>query len=156
MKLSIKSTFTFLRVNRQIKSLIQNTNQDLRQDSAQGLKANIDKGDGFEQLQDSTLAVRKFQGISGSKPLFATGSLYDSIKSNEDGVEMNKYGVYQHRGYTPKKIPLIKDKTLFYIKNRKGIKVPARAFIKPSKEVLQKVADKFFGRFLKLFKKKAR
>ena len=82
-------------------------------------------------LKHSTLQLRKERGISRTKPLDATGSLWSSIKANDEGFTMNEYGWYHEKGYTVKNVPLgYKNGKPFFHPNKKITKkVPARPFI---------------------------
>lgn len=94
-------------------------------------------GHQFSGLKESTMEVRGRRGISGSSPLragggiegflssanlFTTGTL--QVKLNSPNEE---YMTAQNEGFTPSRIPIVnkKDKLVF-IKNAKGINVPAR------------------------------
>ena len=102
---------------------------------AKSIKNNILRGD-FAPLRESTIRTRRAKGISGSAPLLATGKLYTSIKDTPDGVEMLRYGVRQHQGFIPEKIPykslLSKHQNkVWFVNNKNNIPVPARPFITP-------------------------
>ena len=109
------------------------------------IKDNIDRGLS-PALRDSTLEIRKRRGIAGNKPLFATGSLYNSIKlkqSKESAkIVMLKYGKSHHEGFITGTESWIPNKT-----------VPARPFIQPKKETLKKAFKSFEKKIGKSFKK---
>ena len=71
------------------------------------------------KLEQSTLDRRKRAGTGGSKPLFETGALHRSIKGTSEGLEMNTYGLYHHRGHETGHFP-------------------ARPFIQPSERTILK------------------
>ena len=148
MKLEIKSNFSFTELSNNLPNILEKQTRRITRSSAEGIKKNIGKGLS-PSLKKSTLEIRKFRGISGSKPLFATGALKRSIKGTKDGIQMLEYGLHQHRGFTPKKIPFQfgqvskKRDYLAFAHNKKGIKVPARPFIFPSQKTILKSIDAF-------------
>ena len=71
---------------------------------AEEMKKVISDGNVLNPLKKSTKDIRKRgrEGIvfkSMTKPLFATGTLHDSIKPTSDGVEMKGYGLWQAVGF---------------------------------------------------------
>lgn len=148
MKLEIKSNFSFTKLSSNLPKILEKQTRRMTRSSAEGAKENIDKGLS-PPLKKSTLEIRKFRGRGGSKPLFETGALRRSIKSTKDGIQMLEYGLHQHRGFTPKKIPFQfgqvskKRDYLAFAHNKKGIKVPARPFIFPSQKTILKSIDAF-------------
>ena len=95
----------------------------------EGSKASIDLGL-KPSLENSTKDIRKAEGISGVKPLKASGNLYNSIKSNSNELKFLKYGQYHREGFVPKKIPTkVKNNKYFFVNNNKNISVPARDFV---------------------------
>lgn len=146
MKLEIKSNFSFTELSNNLPNILEKQTRRITRSSAEGIKKNIGKGLS-PSLKKSTLEIRKFRGISGSKPLFATGALKRSIKGTKDGIQMLEYGLHQHRGFTPKKIPFIrntrKGEQLAFANNKKGITVPSRPFIAPSQKTILKSIDAF-------------
>ena len=148
MKLEIKSNFSFSKLASSLPKILNKHTRRMARSSAQGAKENIDKGLS-PPLKKSTLEIRKFRGTGGSKPLFETGRLKRSIKSTKDGIQMVEYGIYHHKGFTPKKIPFQfgqvskKRDFLAFAHNKKGIKVPARPFIFPSQKTILKSIDAF-------------
>tara|TARA_R100001163_G_C4965550_1_gene127594 strand:+ start:65 stop:469 length:405 start_codon:yes stop_codon:yes gene_type:complete len=112
-------------------------------DSAKSIQRKIRSGIN-PPLKQSTIDVRKRRGISGTVPLFATGKLYKSIKNVGDSLEMEHYGKYHHHGFTPKFIPTPgTGSKIKFIKNNKGIKVPARPFIFPSELSFKELEKQF-------------
>jgi len=150
MKLEIKSNFSFSKLASNISSILDKQSNRISKGSAQDARENIDKGLS-PPLKKSTLSIRDIRNIEGSKPLYATGRLYKSIKDTKDGIQMMKYGLYHHKGFTPKKIPFalkyldwdVADKMLGYANNKKGIRVPARPFLFPSQKTILKSIDAF-------------
>ena len=146
MRLEVKSNFSFSKLASNLPKILQKQTRRMTRSSAEGAKENIDKGLS-PPLKKSTLEIRKFRGRGGSKPLFETGALRRSIKSTKNGIQMLEYGLHQHRGFTPKKIPFIRDtgkgNQLAFAHNKKGITVPARPFIFPSQKTILKSIDAF-------------
>ena len=66
---------------------------------AEEMKKVISDGNVLNPLKKSTMDIRKERGISGNKPLLATGALHNSIKPTSDGVEMKGYGLWQAVGF---------------------------------------------------------
>ena len=66
---------------------------------AEEMKKVISDGNVLNPLKKSTMDIRKERGISGNKPLLATGALHNSIKPTSDGVEMKGYGLWHAVGF---------------------------------------------------------
>lgn len=148
MEIKTKVNFDFGKLGRQIPKIIKEYVSDYAKGTEEGSKSNIDKGL-TPSLRKSTIEIRKIKEISGQKPLKASGSLYNSIKSNRGGNKLSffKYGQYHREGFTPKKIPLTtKNKKVKFVNNNKGIKVPARDFIG--------ILDQTRNNIAKVFRKK--
>tara|TARA_Y100001963_G_scaffold102719_1_gene141381 strand:+ start:1625 stop:2026 length:402 start_codon:yes stop_codon:yes gene_type:complete len=118
MKLEIKTNFSFPKLSSKISKIIEKHSQRTARSSAEGARENIEKGVS-PPLKQETINARKRRGTGGSKPLFETGSLFRSIKGTSDGLRMNEYGLYHHKGHS------------------KG-HFPARPFITPSKKTILK------------------
>ena len=156
MKLQIKTTFDFGKLASQMPKLLEKHMQRTGRSSATGARENISKGLS-PPLKKSTLEIRKKRGTGGSKPLFETGALFRSIKGTSEGLEMNAYGLYHHRGFKTGKLELTKFQGGQYetaaasmIPNKK---VPARPFIFPSKNTILKSFDAFRKDLRKALKK---
>ena len=154
MNLKTSMNFSFRRLSSKIRSITEQYADGIAKHSAEASKKAI--MDGLSPpLKESTINIRKFRSKgTGSKPLKYTGALYSSIKPVKGGWKMWSYGLNQHRGFTPKKIPYIrkvndKDK-LYFARNKKGIQVPARPFIVTSG------ATKPFNRFRRSIRKSLR
>jgi hypothetical protein len=92
-------------------------------------------GGSYASLEESTIDIRRARGISGSKPLIATGNLYNSIQviPDDDGysVVVVEYGEYQNEGFIPDKIPVKSNsakKRYAFVPNVNDIPVPSRNF----------------------------
>ena len=135
MKSQIKTTFSFAKLASKMPKIIEKHMQRVGRSSAQGAKENISKGLA-PPLKQSTIAIRKQRGTGGTKPLFETGQLFRSIKNTKDGLQMNRYGIYHHRGFKTGKLTLTKFQGEQYETSAASMipnkKVPARPFIFPS------------------------
>tara|TARA_Y100000310_G_scaffold319014_1_gene373746 strand:- start:1498 stop:1974 length:477 start_codon:yes stop_codon:yes gene_type:complete len=158
MKLSIKTTFDFGKLRNEFPRILEKHTQRTARSSAEGARENISKGLS-PPLKESTLEIRKHRKTGGSKPLFETGSLFSSIKGTSKGLRMNRYGLYHHEGFTPKKIPYLlgdvktKKDFLAFAHNKSNIKVPARPFIFPSEKTILKSFDAFRKELRRALKK---
>ena len=98
-------------------------------------------------LGETTLEIRKKRGITGNKPLYATGKLYNSIKLKEyktaASVSMFKYGVLHHKGFNTSPNSMIPRK-----------KVPKRPFKYSKKGTFGKIMKDFSRNISKSFNKK--
>ena len=97
-------------------------------------------------LTQTTKKIRKQRGIIGKKPLYATGSLFDSIelKTTKDTakISMWKYGVLHHKGFTTASNSMIPGK-----------RVPKRPWIGVKASTMQKLAKNFSKGISRSFKK---
>ena len=57
------------------------------------VKRNIERG-GFDALRESTKAIRRWRGYTGTKPLVETGNLLDSVKDEGGKIVYADYGKY--------------------------------------------------------------
>ena len=154
MKITFKTTYDAGKLARAMPKIIEKYFQTAYRSSAKGAKERIDKGLS-PPLKKSTIDIRKARGTGGSKPLHDTGSLHRSIRGTSEGIEMNHYGVYHHKGFRPKKIPIkiTRGEREWFILNKKGIKVPARPFIMPSEKDITPAFEAFRKGIRKNFKK---
>tara|TARA_R100000808_G_scaffold18018_1_gene39576 strand:+ start:282 stop:737 length:456 start_codon:yes stop_codon:yes gene_type:complete len=97
-------------------------------------------------LKETTLKIREKRGITGNKPLYATGKLYNSIKVKEHkttaSVSMFKYGALHHKGFNTAPNSMIPRK-----------KVPKRPFIHAKKGTFDKLMKDFSSNIKKSFRK---
>ena len=121
MKLKTTVNFDFGKLGAEMPKIIEQHLQRMARSSAAGSKEAIDRGVS-PKLEKSTIARRKREGVSGTKPLYKTGALHRSIKGTSEGLEMLEYGVWHHKG----------------IENR-----PMRQFIETSAKTIMPVFDKF-------------
>ena len=89
---------------------------------AEEMKKVISDGNVLNPLKKSTMDIRKERGISGNKPLLATGALHNSIKPTSDGVEMKGYGLWHAVGFN------VKTNKTFRSGSMEGKNVPRRRF----------------------------
>ena len=144
-KIFIETNFSFPKLVSRYKQLQQDMTQELIKDEAKAMKQRVATGTtvtgaAMQPIKDSTVLMRGIRNHSmNTPPLNASGRLLNSIKATKKGVSLKTYGVYQNDGYTPKKIPVGLSKqavkkaktkrSVFFKKNTKNIKVPARQFI---------------------------
>ena len=154
MKLQIRTTFDFGKLASQMPKILEKHTQRTARSSATGARENISKGLS-PPLEKSTIEIRKQRGRGGTKPLFETGALHKSIKGTSEGLEMLGYGIHHQYGFTPKQLPfkIVNGEQEWFMPNTKGIKVPARPFIFPSKKTILKSFDAFRKDIRKALKK---
>ena len=154
MKIGFKITYDAGKLAGEMPKIIDKYLRTAIRASVKGAKERIDKGLS-PPLEKSTIDIRKARGTGGTKPLYETGALYRSIKGTSEGINMNRYGIYHHKGFTPKKIPIkiTKGEKEWFILNRKGIKVPARPFIMPSEKDITPAFEVFRKGVRKALKK---
>lgn len=138
MKAKVKITYNAGKLASQLPKIIEKYMQRYARSAEKGSKEAIDKGL-KPPLSEFTIEHRKNKGQGGSKPLFATGNLYRSIKGTSEGLEMLAYGLKHQKGY---KNP---------VKNWRD--VPARPFIQDSKKETLTAFNKFKKDIRKAFKK---
>jgi phage gpG-like protein len=102
MKVKVEITYNAGKLAKKLPDILQKYMKNFGEEVEKGSKKAID--DGLKPLSDWTVNVgRKSKGIKGTKPLFATGNLYNSIKSTSDGqfggLQIAKYGLDHHTGY---------------------------------------------------------
>lgn len=152
MKLKIKTNFSFSKVGRRINAMMNSSVREMRQGGAKDFKANIDAGLSPPLKQKTTMQVRKIRGISGDKPLYATGALYNSIKEVKDGVQMMEYGLLHDKGFKPTNIPVVRKNYYMMMKNLNTL-VPKRNFITIKTETFVKALNSFWKEFTTTFRK---
>ena len=135
---------------------------------AEEMKKVIADGGILRSLRDSTKKVRRLRGHNITKPLFATGALYDSIKATKNGVSLNGYGVFQSQGFTPDYVPgrnkagapyiSKKTKKVSLKPNDGGISVPPRNFLISvnNEKVAKRIRKRISGNLPKVIAKNMR
>ena len=141
IKLKLSSNFSFLSLSKSLDSIIKKQSFKSNQNIAKSAKSKITNGLS-PALKKSTREIRRKRGTGGSKPLYETGNLFRSIKATDNGIEMNKYGIYHNNGYKTSTKSMIKDKL-----------VPARPFIFPSDKEVQKIERDLIIEFYRAMRK---
>ena len=127
INIEITTTFDFGKLEKKLPEILDSLVDESKDAFAEMSVKNI--RDGLKPLRPKSILARQ-QGVYWGKqkvapttktlPLDYTGSLIDSIKIHEQGVIMNKYGLYHNRGIgVPKRKFLALDTD---IKNVKGTK----------------------------------
>ena len=153
--MKVKTTISYYaaKLASELPKIIEKYMQRYARSAEKGSKEAIDKGilikplnpatgkkGKLQGLTDTTIALRRARGIGGTKPLFATGRLYRSIKGTSEGLQMIAYGLKHQKGF----------------KNPEPLKyrdVPARPFIGASKKETLTAFNKFKKDMRKAFKK---
>ena len=125
MKISIKTNFSFAKLANKIPDIISSITSNAAKSSAKESRKAIKSGLA-PPLEESTMNVRKSRGISGSTPLFATGTLYNSITSSKEGLT---FGAFDKKGKEYGNLHRTKRKTASNSMIPNKI-VPARDFVK--------------------------
>ncbi len=152
---SIKTTFDFGKLAKYVESesFKEESNKLLGQGIIESSRDFMKSGKVTPPLEESTIKIRKMRGSSGNTPLYDTGKLAKSLKIKKEGIWGLHYGQYQYEGFTPKRIPSIKNDKLFFPKNTKGIKVPARNFIAMDAKRMKKPINDLMKKIGKALKK---
>ena len=157
MKLQIKTTFDFGKLAKFVasESFTSQVSKFLGGGIVESSKAFMKSGGVTPKLKPSTIQIRNARGTGGSTPLYETGALADSLKAKKEGIWGLHYGELHYKGYKPKQIPfkVVKGEQEWFMPNTKGIKVPARPFIFPSKKTILKSFDAFRKDIRKALKK---
>ena len=99
MKLEIKTNFDFGKMADQLPKVIDKfLNDSYAGVVAQDSKKFIESGSVKPKLKESTLRKRSRDGY-GTKPLYRTGELANSISKSKDGLKMKGYGTLHHKGF---------------------------------------------------------
>ena len=140
-KIFIKTNFSFAKLVREYPKIMNKHSRRVGRSAEKGAKDAISKGL-KPVLEQSTIDIRKKKGTGGSKPLFETGALFNSIKRTDEGLEMLAYGKYHHDGFITKPESMIPNKT-----------VPPRPFIKTDETQVLKSFEAFGKDLRKALKK---
>ena len=138
VKVKISVSYNAGKLASQMPKIVEKYMQRYGRSAEKGSKEAIDKGL-KPPLEQFTIEHRKNKGQGGSKPLFATGNLYRSIKGTSEGLQMLAYVLKHHKGY---KNP---------VKNWRD--VPARPFIQVSEKEILSAFNKFRKDIRGAFKK---
>ena len=143
MKLEIKANFDFGKMANKLPKIIDKfLNESYADVVAKDSKKFIESGRVTPQLNDSTIEIRKNRKpyVGGSKPLYATGALANSLSKSKDGLKMKGYGAVHHSGFTTGSRSMIPNKI-----------VRPRPFLQVDN--LSKITSKFYDA-LKVARKK--
>lgn len=128
----IKVNFDFGKLEKDLPNILKSyLNSDFAEKVVKASKEKIIKGKVTPKLESSTLKIRKRRGTGGSKPLYETGKLYNSLNNSKNGLEVVGYAGEHLKGYTTSNKSMIKNKI-----------VPARNFIAIPETSHKKLVDK--------------
>ena len=134
-KIFIETNFSFPNLVRKYKKLEKKANTDIHKAAAKTAKQIIKSGS-LRPLRQSTIDLRKRDGIQGTKPLHATGRLLKSIKGDSKGFHIIEYGKKHNDGFTT-------STSSKFIKNFRGKKIAPRPFIEFDEETQNKFTEEF-------------
>ena len=80
MKTTLKTNVDFGKLSRNLDKVLKEVSADIVDKEISNAKTAIDNRIP-PPLKDTTIKKRKYLGLSGTKPLYATGSLYNSLKT---------------------------------------------------------------------------
>ena len=99
MKLRIEVNYSFGKLGRAMPKIIKEYLNEYALGTEKGSKANIDRG--LADITNATKAWRKSQGYPESPPLKASGKMYNSIKANQNKLDILQYGKWHNDGAVP-------------------------------------------------------
>lgn len=99
MKLRIEVNYSFGKLGRAMPKIIKEYLNEYALGTEKGSKANIDRG--LADITNATKAWRKSQGYPQSPPLKASGKMYNSIKANQNKLDIIQYGKWHNDGAVP-------------------------------------------------------
>ena len=140
MKLKITTNYSFSKLSSKIDSLMDGALEEYASKTEEGSKTKIDRG--LRALRPVTVKIRNYRNQPSKPALKATGALYNSIKQSGTKLEMLKYGMRHHEGFTTHPKSLIPN-----------IKVEARPFIKVLQKDKKVLVKKFRDSLNKSLKK---
>ena len=133
MRVVIETNFSFPNLVKKFKKFEKKATTDLYKAAAKQAKSKIKSGS-LRPLRQSTVDLRKRDGIKGIKPLHATGRLFKSIKGDSKGFHIIEYGKKHNDGFTT-------STSSKFIPNFRGKKIAPRPFIEPDEEIQEKYAE---------------
>ena len=110
LKIKSKATFSFSKLSHKLSKIVNDVTKEGGKDLAHKLKDYIKSGKVKPALKETTIKRRNQIGYnpdypnlrgnkaSKDKPLYATGKLYESIKSKNGVVSFNAYGLSHDKG----------------------------------------------------------
>ena len=156
MKLQIKTTFDFGKLANKIEGIMNDVVDDGKRLYRATTRDNLKEGN-LRKLRPASIEARKrghyWKGkkvapTNSTKPLIYTGSLLNSIKWKDDGVEMNEYGLFHQKGFLMRNGTLVKPRRFFALKPD-GKRVSGTKYGKE----YDKFIDKMYKRIGKALKK---
>ena len=156
MKLQVRTTFDFGQLANKIEGIMNDVVDDGKRLYRSTTKENLREGK-LRKLRPASIEARKrghyWKGkkvtpTNSTKPLIYTGSLLDSIKWKDDGVEMNEYGLFHQKGFSMPTGTLVKPRRFFALKPD-GKRVSGTKYGKE----YTKFIDKMYKRIGKALKK---
>jgi|TARA_R110000823_G_scaffold102889_1_gene220180 hypothetical protein len=131
----VSVNFNFGRLSDKLESIIDKyINDDFAEQVVKASKEKIKSGKVTPVLKQSTIKIREKRGTGGSRPLYETGALHDSIKKTSDGIQMAGYGGKHLKGYTTVKKSMIPRKK---VKKRNFIEIPKASADGLEKDMLE-------------------
>ena len=156
MKLQVRTTFDFGKLANKIEGIMNDVVDDGKRLYRATTKDNLKEGN-LRKLRPASIEARKkghYWGkikvtpTTSTKPLIYTGSLLNSIKWKDDGVEMNEYGLFHQKGFLTRNGILVKPRRFFALK-LDGKRVKGTKYGK----AYDKFIDKMYKRIGKALKK---
>ncbi len=129
MKLRIEVNYSFGKMGKAMPKIIKEYLNEYAQGTEMGSKQNIDKG--LPEIKRSTKAWRRIKGYPETPPLKASGRMYNSIKANQNTMEILQYGKWHNDG----KVPTTQARPFISTDNKTRNKINAD-FRKKTKEAL--------------------
>ena len=99
MKLRIEVNYSFGKMGKAMPKIIKEYLNEYAQGTEMGSKQNIDKG--LPEIKRSTKSWRRSKGYPETPPLKASGKMYNSIKANQNTMEILQYGKWHNDGAVP-------------------------------------------------------
>ena len=140
MELKITTNFDFGKLADKMDNIIEEYVEGYIDDSVKGTKANIDAG--LRDIGKVAKFFRRYDGYPEKPPLKASGKLYNSIKRNDNSLEMEYYGKDHHDGFRTHRKSRVPN-----------VWVKARPFISTSVDNTKKLDQSFMISINKSLKK---
>ena len=123
MKLQVRTTFDFGKLANKIEGIMNDVVDDGKRLYRATTRDNLKEGN-LRKLRPASIEARKrghyWKGkkvapTNSTKPLIYTGSLLNSIKWKDDGVEMNEYGLFHQKGFLMRTGALVKPRRFLHL-----------------------------------------
>ena len=134
MKLQIKTTFNFRKLEKYVRSegFRSETNKVLGENVSNASKKFIEQGRVTPPLtKPATIERRRRMGVSHNKPLLRTGALMNSLRPVKEGIIGMYYGEYHLKGEGV-------DRRWFMVYDRPTMEKPLNNLIKKMGKALKK------------------